>query len=252
MNVCARAFLLAVTLAGVAWLAACGGSSPQTSPSATVPVGDLPPAWVQEEIAWQSLYNGDADPGECLWKLAPASRAAALYGRDTSYLKIYRHGGGDMSYVVVLHGHFTPPDYAGETFKTMYFVMGDDHGGYAASGPVSAPGKLKLLPAMHSYVPHLPVAEGVWGHTMSEGGPFPGGPYALKDVPVAVYAGPEASGQPLTTLRSDSGGFFTIDLDPGVYTFVMTARNHGSPAPSTVTVRAGTPPVAVDVYGVMM
>ena len=73
----------------------------------------------------------------------------------------------------------------------------------------------------------------------------------LNDIPVAVYAGSKAAGRPLKTVRSDAGGFFTLDLQPGVYTLVMTARDHGFPVPATVIVRAGRP-VAAGVYGGMM
>lgn len=238
-------------LASVLWLTACGGSSPQPSPSATPLHGELPPpTWVQNEVAWQSLAAGDAHPQECFWTLTLASRAAALDGHATSYLKLYTNS-ANMAYVLVLHGHFASPDFPGRTYTAMYFVILKDHHHYVASGLVSAPHKVKRLPTMHGYFPQLPVSAGVWGHTMAVGGPAPGGPFPLGDIPVAVYAGSQASGQPLTTLRSDADGFFTLDLQPGVYTLVMTAKNHGFPVPATVTVRAGVP-VAVGVYGEMM
>ena len=70
----------------------------------------------------------------------------------------------------------------------------------------------------------------------------------LGGIPVAVYAGSKAAGRPLTTVRSDAGGSFTFDLHPGVYTLVMTAKDHGLPVPATVTVREGHS-VAAGVYG---
>ena len=76
------------------------------------------------------------------------------------------------------------------------------------------------------------------------GGPFPGGPFLLGDVPVAVFAGSKAAGRPLTTLRSDADGFFTLDLQPGVYTLALMDRDHGFGRPDTVTVRAGVPVAA--------
>jgi hypothetical protein len=133
----------------------------------------------------------------------------------------------------------------------MYLVIREDQHDYVALGFAPAMHGLNRLPAMHGYFPQVPASPGVWGHTLAEGGPFPGGPFVLRETPVAVYAGSKASGQPLTTLRSDADGFFATDLQPGVYTFVMTARDHGFPAPHTVTVRAGAP-VAVGVYGEMM
>ena len=202
----------------------------------------LPPTWVQNEVAWQSLNNGDAHPQKCFWALTLASRAACLDGHATSYLKSYPTA--VTAYVIVLRGRFTTPDYPGKTFATMYFVILENGHGYVAGGLESAAHKLKLLPAMHSYVPRMPVASGVWGHAFRVGGPFPGGPFLLRNVPVAVFAGSKAAGQPLTTLRSDADGFFTLDLQPGVYTLALTDRDHGFGRPDTVTVRAGAPVAA--------
>lgn len=253
MHTGVRPWLLPVVLASVVWLAACGGSTPQPSPSPSLQrFGEYPPpTWVQNEVAWQSLNNGDAHPGECFWKLTVASRAAALDGHATSYLKGFTDARSDMAYVIVLHGHFESPDFPGKTFTAMYFVILKNHNAYVASGLVPAPHKVRRLPAMHSYSTQLPVSSGVWGHTMAAGGPFPGGPFPLGDIPVAVYAGRKAAGRPLTTVRSDADGFFTLDLQPGLYTLVMTAKNHGFPSPATVTVREGRP-VAAGVYGQMM
>ncbi len=127
---------------------------------------------MQNEVAWQSLGNGDARPGECFWKLTVASRAAALDGHDTSYLKLYTYP-DNMAYVVVLDGHFRSPDYPGKTYATMYLVILKNHDHYVALGFASAPHKLKQLPAMHSYVPQMAVSAGVWGHTLAAGGPDP-------------------------------------------------------------------------------
>lgn len=205
----------------------------------------LPPAWAQEEVAWQSLNSGDAHPRKCLWTLTLASRAASLDGHATSYLKSYPTA--VTAYVVVLRGHFTSRDYPGKSLTTMYFVIGENDHGYVAGGLESASHKLNLLPAMNSYVPRMPVASGVWGHTFRVGGPFPGGPFLLSNTPVAVFAGSKAAGQALTTLRSNADGFFTLDLQPGVYTLALIDRDHGFGRPDTVTVRAGVP-VAAAVY----
>ena len=239
-----RPWFLPVALASVLWLAACSGSTPQpTAPPTSSPHGeDQPPTWVQNEVAWQSLNNGDAHPQKCLWTLTLASRAAALDGHATSYLKSYPTA--VTAYVIVLRGHFTTPDYPGKTFATMYFVIRANDHGHVAGGLEPASRKVKRLPAMHSYVPHMPVTSGVWGHTFWVGGPFPGGPFLLPNVPVAVFAGSKAAGRPLTTLRSDADGFFTLDLQPGVYTLALMDRDHGFGRPETVTVRAGVPVAA--------
>lgn len=249
-----RSLRTALLLAGLAalalGLASCGRAAPQPTPSPTASLeGDLPPAWVQNEVAWQSLAAGDAHPQECFWTLTLASHAAALNGHNTSYLKLYTNP-ANMAYVLVLHGHFTSPDLPGRTYTTMYFVILKNHNHYVASGFVSAPHKVNRLPAMHSYFPQMPVSAGVWGHTLAVGGPVPG-PFVLQNMPVAVYAGSKAIGQPFTTVRSDADGFFTLDLQPGVYTLKLVNRNHGFPTPQTITVRAGRP-IAAGVYGQMM
>jgi len=46
-------------------------------------------------------------------------------------------------------------------------------------------------------------------------------------------------GQPLTHVRSDADGFFSLDLPPGIYTLKLAVANHGFPMPDTVTVEAG-------------
>ena len=137
----------------------------------------------------------------------------------------------------------------------MYLVIGDHPRGpysrdYFALGFVSAPHKVSRLDAMHSYIPRLPVSAGVWGHTLAVGGPIPGA-FLLGNMPVAVYAGSKAIGQPFTTVRSDASGFFTLALQPGVYTLKLMSKNHGFPVPETITVEAGRP-VAAGIYGQMM
>lgn len=241
----------AVLVATALLVAGCGGTALQPTSSATPLLhGEYPPpTWVQNEVAWQSLAAGDAHPQECFWTLTLASHAAALNGHNTSYLKLYTNP-ANMAYVLVLHGHFTSPDLPGRTYTTMYFVILKNHNHYVASGFVSAPHKVNRLPAMHSYFPQMPVSAGVWGHTLAVGGPVPG-PFVLQNMPVAVYAGSKAIGQPFTTVRSDADGFFTLDLQPGVYTLKLVNRNHGFPTPQTITVRAGRP-IAAGVYGQMM
>jgi hypothetical protein len=60
-----------------------------------------------------------------------------------------------------------------------------------------------------------------------------------------------AAAQPTTRMRSDSDGFFALDLPPGVYTLRLGVSNQGWPMPDTVTVEAGKP-VAAGVYAERM
>jgi hypothetical protein len=55
----------------------------------------------------------------------------------------------------------------------------------------------------------------------------------------------------MTRVRSDSDGFFALDLPPGVYTLRLGVSNQGWPMPDTVTVEAGKP-VAAGVYAERM
>ena len=195
--------------------AACGASAPQATSTPTPTArGDLPPAWLQKEAVWQSLAAGDAHPRRVDWVLTQAHRAASLAGRETAYLKMFGASSPDATYVVVVHGRFSRPDAPGATDRTLYFVIRGAQRYLLAQGIASAPLHLKRLPAMHSYAPVLPVATGVWGHTMMAGGPAPGGPWPLPDIPVAVYAGHKAAGTPLRTVRSDGDGFFSLALPP--------------------------------------
>jgi hypothetical protein len=245
-----------IVLAAAVLLVGCGGS---TSPSRTRPPSvspaDLPPAWVQNEVAWQALAAGDPHPGSCQWALTTPKRAAFVGGRATSYLRGF---GGDppasMVYVVVLQGHFTPPydEQPPGLANSLYLVLGaDGHGGhyYLAHGFAATSPDLARLGSLHTFTPQLPVTSGVWGHTMFAGGPFPG-QWPITGVSVEVWQGSKAfaSGPALETVRSDADGFFALDLPPGTYTFLLTGSGHGSPMPATVTVKAGEP-VAAGVYG---
>lgn len=248
---------VAMLVAAALLVAGCGGTARQPTPSATAVLhGEYPPpTWVQNEVAWQSLAAGDAHPGECSWTLTLASHAAVLDGSNTSYLRNDKDPAESMAYVIVLRGKFRPRDFPGRTYTTMYSVIGDhprDPYGrdYFALGFTSALHKVSRLPAMHSYFPQMPVSAGVWGHTLAVGGPVPGA-FLLGNMPVAVYAGSKAIGQPFTTVRSDASGFFTLALQPGVYTLKLMSKNQGFPAQKTITVEAGRP-VAAGVYSQMM
>jgi hypothetical protein len=250
-----RHALLVTALAALLVLAACGGtSSASTSPAsaspsqtATAPV-PRPPAWVEREAMWQSLAAGEPHPLTLEWRLTHAARAAHLAGSATSYLSTIDPRG--TVYVVVLRGHFSPPDTPGTTARRLYLVLDVDGHGYRASGFTGARGlHTAPLRPLHTYVPQLPVQDGVWGHTMIVGGPFPGGPRPLAQTAVDVWRGADvpAGEQPLTQVRSDGAGFFLLQPDPGVYTFRLDLSGGGMSTPTTATVDAGKP-VAVGVY----
>ena len=251
MSRCHRIALIAAFCASAIWLAACG-SSPHPSPSPTSSIqADSPPAWVQQEVAWQCLAAGDAHPDQCNWVLTPASRAARSEGRRTSYLKMYEKSTHSMAYVAVVRGDFSSAAERPRRATTLYLVVRAEQHDYLAHGLALRTADLSGLGAAHSYVPQVPLSAGVWGHTFSAGGPFPGGPFPIANASVAVWAGRRAAGQPLETLRSDENGFFALDLEPGVYTFLLKERNRGFPIPATVTVVEGTP-VAAAVVGSMV
>jgi hypothetical protein len=254
----ARIGLLAALATLVVLATACGASPPQPTPSPSPSAhGELPPPWVQNEVAWQSLAAGDPHPKEAEWVLTKAHLAAPLAGRQTSYLKAFKNPMNFPAYVVLVRGRFHHPNplsratsviATGAMKGTLYLVIGSDSHYYFAQGLTATPPHLKQLPAMHTYIPVLPTSSRVWGHTMVGGGPAPGGPTPIHDIPVAVYAGLKASGAPITMVRSDADGFFALDLPPGIYTFRMTSDDHGFPIPASVKVRAGQT-VAAGVYG---
>ena len=149
-----RPWLLPVVLAGVLWLAACGESTPQLSPSPTSRQGELPPAWVQNEVAWQSLNNGEATrrsaSGRWPSRLAPLL-STVTPPRTSSPTPTARHG---------LHRHSARPLHVArqprEELHHHVLRYPREPGGYVASGLEPAAHKLNLLPAMHSYVPPCP------------------------------------------------------------------------------------------------
>jgi hypothetical protein len=243
-------------LAAILALAGCSNRSPSPPASSSPPpssspsAADLPPVWVQSEAMWQSLAAGDPHPRLCQWLYVEPARAAGLRGSATSYLRLFRSMG--KAYVVVVHGHFTPDGGQTAAAALLYLVLikrPDDHY-YLAHGFATSSIYLARLGRVHVYVPQLPLHAGVWGHTMFVGGPFPGGPAPIAHVDVAVWKGDRVprSGQPLRRLRSDADGFFALDLPPGIYTFTLTATDHGWPLPDTVSVGAGQP-AAAGVYG---
>jgi hypothetical protein len=255
-----RHALLVTALAVLLVPVACGAASsaspsqPATpaktagSPQAATSHMIRPPAWVEREALWQSLAAGEPHPLALQWRLTYAARAARLAGSATSYLATFDPRG--KVYVVVLRGHFRPPDAPGAAARRLYLVLEVDGHGYRAHGLTGARGlDLTRLRPLHTYEPQLPVHDGVWGHTMVAGGPFPGGPRLLARTAVDVWAGTDvqAGERPLTQVRSDGAGFFLMQLQPGAYTFRLSLAGGGPSTPTTATVEAGKP-VAVGVY----
>ena len=217
-------------------------------PCANATAGARPPVWVQREALWQSLAAREPHPAALQWRLTTAARASRLAGSATSYLRSFPWLG--KVYVVVLRGHFRSPDAPGTRAGRLYLVLEAKGHAYLAHGCTSAR-RLDLTPLGHlrAYVPQLPVRDGVWGHAMVVGGPFPGGPRLLARAAVVIWQGAEApaSDPPLMQVRSDGSGFFSFKPAPGAYTLRLSISGGGWPTPTTVTVEAGSP-VAAGVY----
>ena len=227
--------------------AGCAASS-VLPPRAAATAGARPPVWVQREALWQSLDAGEPHPAALLWRLTTAARAAHLAGSATSYLSSFDPQG--KVYVVVLRGHFRPPDAPGTTVGRLYLVLEAKGHAYLAHGcTVAWRLNVASLGRLRVYVPQLPVSDGVWGHTMVAGGPFPGGPRLLAHATVVVWNGADvpAGDPPLTQVRSDRAGFFFLQLPRGIYTLRLSASGGGPPTPTTVKVEPGEP-VAAGVY----
>jgi hypothetical protein len=234
-------------------LAGCGAVSPAptSTPSASPePAADLPPTWVQHEVAWQALAAGDAHPARCLWTYATAAQANSLLPSHASIPL----SAGSRAYVAIVYGQFPPdPDNHAFTARAFYLVMVPQDHSYWALHFLAGRPKLAGLGPLHSCIPELPDGSAVWGHTMFEGGPPPGGPWPLAHMRVGIWRGSSASpagpaGQPWRKVSSDADGFFTVSLPPGVYTMKLLAKNEGFAAPAMVTVTSGQP-VAAGVYG---
>ena len=237
-----RAHVIVALLAFVV-LAGCGSASPASRAGSSPPAGDLPPVWVQNEALWQSLAAGEPHPQSCQWLKTGPARAARLAGSATSYLRLFRSAG--EVYVVVVQGHFAPQTGQSSSPRSLYLVLMADHS-YLAHGLAASSIDLSRLGHFHSYVPELSVPGGLWGHTMMQGGPFPGGPRPITQAQVAIWKGDRvtASGQPLLRVRSDANGFFVADLVPGLYTLKLDASNWSWLTPVTVRVVAGRPAAA--------
>ena len=116
-----------------------------------------------------------------------------------------------------------------------------DHS-YLAHGLATSSIDLSPLGHFHSYVPELSVPGGLWGHTMMQGGPFPGGPRPIARAQVAIWKGDRvpASGQPLLRVAPTRTAS-SCDLAPGLYTLKWVASSWSWLTPDTVRVVAGTP-----------
>jgi hypothetical protein len=242
-----RRILVTAALVCLLALAAFGAASPAAPIRSAATAGTRPPVWVQRETLWQSLAAGEPHPGALQWTLTTPAHAAGLAGSATSYLSVF---GSGKVFVVVLRGHFRPPDAPGTRANRLYLVLEVKGHAYLAHGFTRASG-LHLAPfgQLHSYVPQPPASEGVWGHALMVGGPFPGGPRPLAHVQVVVWQGTDApaSDPPLTKVRSDWAGFFSLKLAPGAYTFRLGSSGGVGLTPTTVTVEAGKL-VAAGVY----
>jgi len=243
-----RRALVVTVLIAMLMLVVSDAASAALPPCSRATAGARPPDWVQREALWQSLAAREPHPAALQWRLTTAARAAHLAGSATSYLASFDPLG--KVYVVVLRGHFRPPDAPSTRARRLFLVLEAKGRAYLAHGCTSARRlHLASLGHLHAYVPRLPVRDGLWGHTMVVGGPFPGGPRPLKNVAVVVWQGADApaSDPPLMQVRSDGAGFFVLKLASGAYTLRLSVSGGGPPAPTTVTVKAGRP-VAAGVY----
>jgi hypothetical protein len=235
--------VLAVVLAiGVAGCGNAGQASTSTSPPA--PSDDLPPTWVSNEALWEAMAAGDPHPESVQWALTTAARASRL-SSSASWLRTFfgqAPRGSWKVYVVVVHGDFTLPGYAGSAARAraLLLVLNASHsllvqahtqGSYDLSG----------LTGVGTFAARPPIETGVWGRTLWAGGPFPGGPNPLGNLTVEVYEGgfPLRSDTPVATVKSDAQGFFTLQLPSGEYTFLFPESSYGRSSPTTVDIEAG-------------
>jgi len=248
-----RRLLTVASACAVVLLAGCSAGSPTQAPTPITrsqPAADLPPAWVQHEVAWQALAAGDAHPARCLWTYATGAQVNSLLPSHASIPLL----AGSRVYVAIVYGRFPPnPDDHAFTAHTFYLVMVPQGHYYWAFHFLAGRPELAGLGPLRSYVPELPSGSSVWGHTMFGGGPPPGGPRPLAHMRVGIWRGGSTgpvgpAGKPWRKVGSDADGFFAVALPPGIYTMKLLAKNAGFAPPATVTVTSGRP-VAVGVYG---
>jgi hypothetical protein len=140
-----------IVLAAAALLVGCGGtkSLPHSSPSSRSPA-DLPPAWVQNEAAWQALAAADPHPRLFRWVLTAPARAAFLGGKATAYLRSqFPDASANRAYVVVLQGRFTRDDGQTGVANTLYLILTVNQHFYLARGFASTSPNLAPLGRLH-------------------------------------------------------------------------------------------------------
>jgi hypothetical protein len=239
----------ACVIVAFASLAGCGGvaaAGRASGSGTTAPSRGDPPAWLMEEAAWQALSAGAAHSLRCDWTMTSLSRAASGAGAAGWFVEIKGAHSHARVYVVTIRGRFTAGPGSTAKSSTLCLILRPDRYVLAlrlVDGRVG----LRRLGAVHSFATTTPATD-VWGHTMFEGGPAPGGPLPIANVAVGIWRGASSSGAPWRTVRSDGDGFFALALVPGAYTFRLLATDHGFPMASTVSVTAGRT-VAVGVYG---
>ena len=237
---------LACTIVAVVSLAGCGGAAagPGSGPATTAPSRSGAPAWVREEAAWQALAAGARGPALCRWTRTSLTRAASIAGGSASYLRVM--GAHAPTRVYVVTARLAPSPGSTVPGTTLCLILRPDRFTLARRVVAGRVGLRRLGPT-HAFIAAPPT--GVWGHTMFEGGPAPGGPMPIAAAAVGVWRGAGSpAGRPWRTVRSDHDGFFVLPLAPGAYTFRLLDRDHGFPMASTVNAVAGQT-VAVGVYG---
>ena len=126
--------------------------------------------------------------------------------------------------------------------QRLYLVMTARDHVYLAQGVTSARHlHVRSLGSLHHCLLRQPLVSGLWGQTMGEGGPAPGGPRPLAHVKVVVWQGADAATtqQPYAQTHSDWAGFFSLQLAPGTYTLRLDLAQGGYQAPTTATLAAG-------------
>ena len=122
-----RVAAICLLMAAAAILGGCGTATPHSTTSLTFhPAGSGPPAWLQEEAAWQALAAGDAQPVRCRWTLTSLTRAATLGGASAAFLRLLGAHTTQRVYVVVLTGRFET-GAGGAVAPTLYLVLRPDH-----------------------------------------------------------------------------------------------------------------------------
>ena len=225
-----------------------GGLDGTAAASTSAPARSVrPPTWVEREVLWQSLSAGVAHPSLCRWLLTSPARAARLAGA-TRFLGSFPGLGRVV--VVVVDGQFRSANANGAKTNRLFLVLEARDHACLVQGITSARHlHLRCLGRLHRYLPKQSLSSGLWGQSMIEGGPFPGGPWPLAHVEVVVWQGADTptTQQPFTRVLSDWAGFFLLQLAAGTYTLRLDTSDGGYQAPTSVTLAAGQL-AAVGVY----